>query len=716
MKFFAGCLTLFYFLVCSTWNNSKAQCNNIPPKALLSGNTCQQSTLTVQSDQIPNSISWIKDGQIVATEYAYFTTTGTTVAGNATGISGNGINQLSYPDRICVDEAGNIYVPDLGNNRIQKWSPGATAGVTVAGGNGSGSALNQFNRPTSVAVDVQGNIYVTDQNNNRIQKWTPGATEGVTIANDITQPTDIFVDKQGNVYASDQTNRLVKKWAPGNPNGMVVVNGSASMYSVTGIFVDEQGFVYACDTDNNRVFKWTPGAASGTVVAGGNGYGSAANQLANPLEIYVDCEGNVYIADYNNHRIQKWAPGAGTGTTVFGTGLPGSASNQLENPIGVYVDKDLNIYISEFENHRVQKISHSIKNSFLAASSGVYSAMVYTSCCSVNAGTITIEPIKNPAVAITSSATSICEGMLVNFTASPTDEGAQPFFQWMKNGLSIGGNTPLLTIADLKNGDIISCVLTSSEQCASTATVTSNSIVITVSKSGDIEIGDQIGICPEQEIILTVPAGYTVYEWQDGSNGISHNVSDKGLYWIKVQDACGNWFADSATVFIHPLSDHFLPADFFICSYDRIPVSSSVGFSSYQWNTGSNSPSVIISEPGRYWLEGIDANNCLNRDTVLVSLKSCPPKGIYVPKAFTPQNDGLNDIFKPIVAGQLLQYEFYVYNRYGQIVFNTKDPAKGWDGNLKGVRQDANVFVWFCRYQLDGGEAKVEKGTVLLVR
>ena len=107
----------------------------------------------------------------------------TTVAG--TGIRGSNaseLNKLRSPSGVAVDASGNIYVADSDNNRVVKWAPGSTSGVTVAGGNGGGSAANQLNFPVGVALDSNGNIYVADNINHRIQKWAPGATEGVTVA------------------------------------------------------------------------------------------------------------------------------------------------------------------------------------------------------------------------------------------------------------------------------------------------------------------------------------------------------------------------------------------------------------------------------------------------------------------------------------------------------------------------------------------------------
>ena len=77
------------------------------------------------------------------------------------------------PHGVAVDGSGNVYVADSNNNRVQRWAPGATSGVTVAGWQRRRSAANQLDFPGGVAVDASGNVYVADTGNNRVQKWAP---------------------------------------------------------------------------------------------------------------------------------------------------------------------------------------------------------------------------------------------------------------------------------------------------------------------------------------------------------------------------------------------------------------------------------------------------------------------------------------------------------------------------------------------------------------
>ena len=174
--------------------------------------------------------------------------------------------------KIYYDNLGNLYIMEPGNNRIQRWAAGATAGVTVAGGNGAGSAANQLNYPLGMYLDGSGNIYVADTRNDRIQKWAPGATLGVTVA--------------GGNGAGAAANQLYDPYA---------------------LCIDSAGNMYIADCVNNRVQWWAPGAVSGLTVVGGNGQGGALNQLDHPQDILFH-KGYLYTCDTYNQRVLKSLP------------------------------------------------------------------------------------------------------------------------------------------------------------------------------------------------------------------------------------------------------------------------------------------------------------------------------------------------------------------------------------------------------------------------
>ncbi len=273
--------------------------------------------------------------------------TATTVAG------GNGsdstANQLLYPSHVSVDSDGNIYISDnsyiqkwvpeanegiviaytggssgffvdpLGNiyvalqssHIVKKWAIGASAWITVAGGNGSGSDANQLDYPMGISVDAAGAVYIADKNNHRIQKWAVDATEGITVAggngegtagNQLYDPVDVSVNSEGDIFVLDQYNDRIQKWEPNAVTGSTVANLSGYF---SYFFVDDDDRIFLSDRNNNRVLQWLSVTDQWITIAGGNDAGSDANQLSAPLGISLDNEGNLLVADRTNNRIQR---------------------------------------------------------------------------------------------------------------------------------------------------------------------------------------------------------------------------------------------------------------------------------------------------------------------------------------------------------------------------------------------------------------------------
>jgi hypothetical protein len=112
--------------------------------------------------------------------------------------------------------------------------------------------------------------------------------------------------------------------------------------------------------------------------------------------------------------------------------------------------------------------------------------MTSTATCAVpatatsNSITITVSGAVTPAVSITTPSTSTCAGSSVTFTATPTNGGTTPSYQWKVNGTNAGTNSPTFTTTTLTNGQIVTCVMTSNSACASPATATSNAVTMTI--------------------------------------------------------------------------------------------------------------------------------------------------------------------------------------------------------------------------------------------
>lgn len=248
-------------------------------------------------------------------------TTGTTIAGG--NGEGTDSNKLKSPKGVFVNSNGQVYINDV-NNNVMRWAPGASYGFKMLALDKFepyGSNANQLNLPGDIWVDASGNIYVCDTWNHRIQRWAPGATAGVTVAggngagsaaNQLSRPEGIFIDATGNLYIADYENYRIQKWAPGATSGVTVAGGNGKGYAAnqivgpTDIRLDATGNMYIADAGGNRVIKWMAGATSGTDIIKSE-LGSEPHQVWGPKSILLDGKGSIYVLEKGNSRITKWS-------------------------------------------------------------------------------------------------------------------------------------------------------------------------------------------------------------------------------------------------------------------------------------------------------------------------------------------------------------------------------------------------------------------------
>ena len=140
----------------------------------------------------------------------------------------------------------------------------------------------------------------------------------------------------------------------------------------------------------------------------------------------------------------------------------------------------------------------------------------------------------------------------------------------------------------------------------------------------------------------------------------------------------------------------------------------------YKWSPalGLNNPTIpspiaILKENITYTMYAFTGEGCFGVDTIQVKVFKTKPD-IFVPNAFSP--NGRNNILRPVPVGiSNLEY-FRVYNRWGQLVFQTNEPRKGWDGTLAGKPQDGGTYVWTVRGKDFTGKTVAKKGTAVLIR
>jgi gliding motility-associated-like protein len=229
------------------------------------------------------------------------------------------------------------------------------------------------------------------------------------------------------------------------------------------------------------------------------------------------------------------------------------------------------------------------------------------------------------------------------------------------------------------------------------------------------DLGADKDLCAGSVLTLN-PGLYKSYLWQDMSTLSTFRTSTVGLYWVTVTDNNNCSAVDSVNInTVFQLPAGFLKQTDSLCTFDNLVIQPAKNYSDYFWSTGAVQKNITIQTPGKYWLQVTDENGCKGLDTITVIPKKCTA-GVFIPTAFTPNGDGKNDFFKATVHGNLLFFKLSVFNRYGELVFQTSDPAKKWDGLFKGASFNTNTFVWECTFQLEGEQPDFQKGVLVLIR
>ncbi len=335
----------------------------------------------------------------------------TTVAGNGQGgYSGDGglamQAELTQPEGVAVDGAGNVFIADLGNNRVREVHAGSGIITTVAGngqagfsGDGGPATEAELNLPYGLAVDGAGNLYIGDWDNNRVREVHAGSGVITTAVGNgqrgyggdggpATQAelslsgSGVAVDSAGNLYVGDSVNHRVREvLAATGVIDTIAGNGQAGFAGDDGpatqaevgqpesVAVDGAGNVYIDDYSNYRVREVHADSGIITTVAGNgvrgySGDGGPASQAACLVEgVAVDSAGNLYIADGSGKRVREVRAGTGVITSIAGMesrgyrGDGGSATRaELYYPTGIALDSAGDLLIADSENSWVREV------------------------------------------------------------------------------------------------------------------------------------------------------------------------------------------------------------------------------------------------------------------------------------------------------------------------------------------------------------------------
>ena len=225
-------------------------------------------------------------------------------------------------------------------------------------------------------------------------------------------------------------------------------------------------------------------------------------------------------------------------------------------------------------------------------------------------------------------------------------------------------------------------------------------------------------ICKGEQLLIEAQPGFNTYLWNTGDTTRSISISQPGIYSLEAERYCGIQ-KDSVLVFVDavPEIDLSIGRDTNICKdeEENIPLTLTPNkkLPNYTWSTGDTSSTITVVSGGEYWLEAKYSCGKLRSNTIQVT--ACVPKKdiIFIPNAFSPNNDGLNDVFRPVVNDAKL-IEMNIYNRWGEEVYSDTEQF-AWDGicGLKACQKGIYIFVII--YKDEAGNVLQRNGKFQLV-
>ncbi len=324
---------------------------------------------------------------------------------------------------------------------------------------------------------------------------------------------------------------------------------------------------------------------------------------------------------------------------------------------------------------------------------GVYSVQASVSGCSAYDTLQILQVNPLPSFSLGND-TALCQGQLLHYSFSLP----QAIYEWST------GST--LSYENISKAGTYSLQVTQAG-CSG-----SDTINVIYNPSPIVNLGNDTTLCENQTLLLQAFNNNATYQWQDGSTAPTYLVKNEGTFFVTA--GINNCTAsDTISVLYKKLPYFTLGKDTFVCAGAPYVLTPFINTNaSLLWQDGSTAASYTIQKEGIYFLTA--TNECGSyTDSLNITTGIC---NLLMPSGFTPNGDGINDVFKVKYPFPEKDFHFVMYDRWGEKVFETNDINKGWDGNYKGQPAIQNAYIWVINYIDINNKPQQLKGTVMLLR
>lgn len=302
---------------------------------------------------------------------------------------------------------------------------------------------------------------------------------------------------------------------------------------------------------------------------------------------------------------------------------------------------------------------------------------------------------------------TVCEGTLLRLSGPAAID-----YEWTgPDGFTSNQDSLLFNPVSVNQQGTYKLTLITSGGCTSeaekTALVQGNDLTVSIHQDSEF--------CQGTSVTLNAANINAVYQWNSGEQSPSISVDTAGFYKVVVsKGACVR--SDSVTLreILRPVVN--LGNDTTICIGEPDTLNATFpDAGNYMWQDGSTDSVYQVSQSGTYSV--VVSNQCGTAIGMIhVNMVECADHLIF-PTAFSPNGDGMNDIFRPKVLLRVTRYQLRIFDRWGRQIFQSDNPTTGWDGTYKGYPQPIGGYVWSVNYIRErDNKLIIQSGPILLIR